>query len=173
MVLLPGVGEAECLRVLREHGIRGLVVACVNAPDEVIVSGRIDAVEELLNKAPVRTIRLPVPYAAHHPEMEPVAKRFLAGLRDVCQRPLRTVVHSPVRRRAYTDHDDLRRGLADCVTKPVRLPETLNTLGSGHPFVEIGMGNALVRCVQRTLPGARTIAPLKDDAAFFFGASTA
>jgi acyl-CoA oxidase len=154
-----------------------LVVACVDAPDETIVSGPNDALDALLalrdregDEVPPLT-RLAVPYASHHPGLAPVAKRFRAGLERLPQRPLICQVLSPVRRRAYTDADDLRDALADCVTKPVHLIESFESLT--HPllsspfpstpfFIEIGVGASLCRCARATLPGARTLAPLTD-----------
>jgi hypothetical protein len=77
-------------------------------------------------------------------------------------------VHSPVARRAYSDGEDLREALADCVVEPVHLPQALLGLAAGQPaaggpFIELGAGDALSRCVQRTLPGAEVIAPLSGD----------
>jgi [acyl-carrier-protein] S-malonyltransferase len=168
MVLLPGTGEADCLALLAGSGISDVVLACVNSPDQTVVSGPSEAVEQFLALPGRKMIRLPVPYASHHPSLRPVRQRFLAGMRELRQRPLRLPVHSPVARRAYTDGDDLREALADCVVEPVYLPETLLSLrtgqpGAGRPFIELGTGDALSRCVQRTLPGAEVIAPLTGD----------
>lgn len=171
MVLMNGVGEADCRRLLAESGIGDLVLACVNSPDQTVVSGPAEAVERLLCLPWPKMTRLPVPYAAHHPALAPVRDRFLTGMRELRQRPLLVPVHSPVRCRAYTDDDDLREALADCVVKPVYLTQTLSGLAMswrrqsiGHrTFIELGTGDALTRCVQRTLPGAQTIAPLVGD----------
>jgi acyl transferase domain-containing protein len=131
------------------------------------VSGPNDAVDALLalrdhttdGLAPLD--RLAVPYASHHPELTAVAGRFRAGLEPLAQRALSCRALSPIRRRAYTDSDDLRDALADCVIKPVQLVETFENLPpSDHLFIEMGVGAGLCRCARVTLPGARTLAPL-------------
>lgn len=173
MVLLAGAGEEECAQLLADSGIEGLVIACVNSPVQTVVSGPAAAVDKLLAlPAPgVKLIRVPVPYAAHHPALGYVREHFASAMRGLRQRPLRVPVHSPVRGRAYTDADDLREAMADALVKPVRLPQILAGIGSapgGTPageaaqrqFIELGVGGALVRCVQQTLPGAQTLDPL-------------
>lgn len=149
-----------------------LVVACVDSPEETIVSGPTDAVDALLTlrdavgDALPPIDRLAVPYASHHPDLAPVAERFRAGLEPLRPRPLACQVLSPVRRRAYTDADDLCDALADCVVKPVQLIEAFENLAVPDPlFVEIGVGAGLCRCARATLRGARTLAPLSDPAA--------
>lgn len=156
---------ARTEKILARLGRPDLVVACVDAPDETIVSGPNDAVDALLalrgrDELPPLD-RLAVPYASHHPGLTSVAERFRAGLDPLRQRPLVHPALSPIRRRAYTDADDLRAALADCVVKPVHLVETFESLPvSGHLFLEVGVGASLCRCARSTLPGARTLAPL-------------
>ncbi|MGW0481297.1 ACP S-malonyltransferase [Nonomuraea sp. NPDC003214] len=163
MVLLPELGEEACLRLLDRARLPELRLACVNAPDQTIVSGPVEAVEALLAFGGTPMTRLAVPYASHHPALGAVAGRFLRGLRPLRQRPLRVPVHSPVHGRAYDDGEDLRRALAGCVTQPVRLPETLRRLGPGLRYVELSAGDAVTRCVRATLPGVRAFAPLAGD----------
>ena len=171
MVLLrASLANTEKILARLEHP--GLVVACVDSPDETIVSGPNDAVDELLALRDREAGELPplyrlaVPYASHHPDLEPVAARFRAGLEPLQQGPLGCRALSPVRRRAYTDADDLRDALADCVVKPVHLIEAFESPSvSDHEFIEIGVGAALSRCARATLPGARTLAPLSNPTA--------
>ena len=166
---------ADTEKILARLGRPDLVVACVDSPDETIVSGPNDAVNALLalrDRARDHGLgalppldRLAVPYASHHPDLTPVAARFRAGLEPLHQRPFTSRVISPVRRRAYADTDDLRDALADCVTKPVQLIEAFESLSVSDPlFIEIGVGAGLCRCARATLPGARTLAPLAQPA---------
>ncbi|MFJ1455263.1 hypothetical protein [Nocardia sp. N2S4-5] len=62
--------------------------------------------------------------------------------------------------------------LADCVIKPVHLPETLRDVGAHTPttFIDLGAGDTLARCAAATIPGARTIAPLAGDISWLTGA---
>jgi len=171
MVLLR-TSLADTEKILARLAHPDLVVACVDSPDETIVSGPNDAVAALLalrdrgaDELPPLD-RLAVPYASHHPDLKPVAERFCAGLEPLQQRPLACRALSPVRRRAYTDADDLRDALADCVVKPVHLVEAFESLSvADHVFIEIGVGAGLSRCARATLADARTLAPLSNPAA--------
>jgi acyl-CoA oxidase len=158
---------AETEKILGRLGRPDLVVACVDSSDETIVSGPNDAVDALLDLRDHELDELPpldrlaVPYASHHPELTAVAERFRAGLEPLNQRTLRSRALSPIRRRAYTDSDDLRDALADCVVKPVQLVEAFESLPEkDRLFIEIGVGASLCRCARVTCPGARTLAPL-------------
>ena len=158
---------AETEKIVGRLGRTDLVVACVDSPDETIVSGPNDAVDALLALRDHEPDELPpldrlaVPYASHHPELTPVAEGFRAGLESLNQRTLRSPALSPIRRRAYSDSDDLRDALADCVVKPVQLVEIFENLPVSDPlFIEIGVGASLCRCARVTRPGARTLAPL-------------
>jgi [acyl-carrier-protein] S-malonyltransferase len=167
-MVLVEAGEEEVQRLLHAVGHPDLVMACINTPYETVVSGTAEAIAELFRKADPkgpRLIKLPVPYASHHPRLAAVADRFSARLHALPQRQLRLPVHSPVRGGAYRDADDLHRALADVVIKPVRLPDTLHTLAARGlgPFIELGPSDALCRCVRATLPNAEAIAPLGDD----------
>lgn len=171
MVLLrTSLARTEAILARLAHP--DLVVACVDSPDETIVSGPNAALAALLALRDREADELPpldrlaVPYASHHPDLKPVAERFRAGLEPLQQRPLACRALSPVRRRAYTDADDLRDALADCVVGPVHLVEALESPSvSDHVFIEIGVGAALSRCARATLAGARTLAPLANPAA--------
>lgn len=170
MALLPGLGEHDCLTLLADVNLPDLVLACVNAPEQTVVSGPLESVEALEEVPGLKVVRIPVPYASHHPGLGVVADRFLEGLRPLPVRPLSIPVYSPVAGRSYTDTDDLRRALADCVVKPVNLPPTLRRLAVGSAgnrlFVELGAGDALTRGVRSTLADAHAVAALGDDPAW-------
>ena len=166
-MVLVFASERDTRALLDEVGRPDLVIACINTPEQTIISGPTDAIDEVRSRARsgVRLIALAVPYASHHPGLHPVAERFKAGLAPLRQRLLRVPVHSPVRRRAYTDADDLHAALADCVVKPVHLPETLEHVAAQGTtlFIELGAGEILTRCVRATLPGSHAFAPLDGD----------
>ncbi|MFB7873741.1 ACP S-malonyltransferase [Nocardia sp. NPDC056064] len=156
--------ETDARLLLTEFGRDELVVACMNSPRQTLISGPVDIVEEFMSVVRPRQslTRLRIPYAAHHPELGEVAEQFYRRLAQIPMAPSRIPMYSPVRRRAYHDGDDLRRALADCVTKPVYLTETLSAVAAQSPtlFVELGSGEVLCDCVRDTVPGARTLAPL-------------
>ncbi|MBI0300086.1 SDR family NAD(P)-dependent oxidoreductase [Streptomyces sp. PRKS01-29] len=60
----------------------GLVVAAVNGPESVVVSGTSEAVADLLEREP-RARRIAVDYASHSPMVEGIRDAVLAGLSPV------------------------------------------------------------------------------------------
>ncbi|MGW0246606.1 acyltransferase domain-containing protein [Nocardia goodfellowii] len=163
-MVLVHASEHRTRELLAQVGHPDLVLACINTPEQTVVSGPMDAITALLAypDAGIRLVRLAVPYASHHPALGVVAERFRAGLRPLQQRPLTVPVYSPVGRRRYTDTEDLRDALVACVTEPVHLPETIERVAAqGHPqFIELGVGDGLCRCVQAISPESPTVAPL-------------
>ncbi|MBE1536311.1 ACP S-malonyltransferase [Actinomadura algeriensis] len=171
-----GAGGGMALLETGEDGARGriaaagtpdVVVACLNAPGVTVVSGPDAGLDKVLDAARdggIRAVRLAVPYLSHHPAMAGADDEWYDTIRAYPQRPLEITVHSPVRGRAYRDDDDLHRALADCIVKPVRLPETLRRVEAAGAtvFAEAGPGDALCQCARLTLPGARTLVPLRD-----------
>ncbi|GGV38774.1 hypothetical protein GCM10010182_73890 [Actinomadura cremea] len=166
MALLE-TGEDGARDRIAAAGTPDVVVACLNAPGVTVVSGPDAPLEKVLDAARdggVRAVRLAVPYLSHHPAMAGADDEWYDAIRAFPQRPLEIAVHSPVRGRAYRDDDDLHRALADCIVKPVRLPETLRAVAAAGAtvFTEAGPGDALCQCARLTLPGARTLVPLRD-----------
>jgi acyl-CoA oxidase len=172
-MVLVEASEQDTLRLLADLDCPELVLACVNSPQQTIVAGPVDAITTLLAQADngPRLLRLPIPYASHHPSLVSVAKQFRAGLDEVTQRPLQVPIYSPVAFRNYSDSEDLREALVDCVVKPVDLPAALVHLESCGPwlFIELGLGKTVCRCVRATIPQARTWAPLSDDLSWIAG----
>ncbi|QKG19250.1 ACP S-malonyltransferase [Actinomadura verrucosospora] len=167
MALLEA-GEDGARACIGAAGAPEVVVACLNAPSVTVVSGPdgpLEAVLEAARASGVRGVRLAVPYLSHHPAMAGADDEWYSIIRAFPQRPLEVPVHSPVRGRAYRDDDDLHRALADCIVKPVRLPETLRAVHAAGAtvFAEAGSGNALCQCARLSVPGAQTfLVPLRD-----------
>ncbi|MFB4320524.1 ACP S-malonyltransferase [Actinomadura sp. 21ATH] len=162
-------GEDGAEALIGRAGTAGqVVVACLNAPSATVVSGPGGPLEQVLDTARaagVRAVRLAVPYLSHHPAMAGADDQWYAMIRAYPRRPMRIPVHSPVRGRAYTDDDDLHRALADCIVRPVRLPDTLRAVhrAGASLFAEAGAGDALCQCARLTLPGVATLAPLREE----------
>ncbi|WP_433338746.1 ACP S-malonyltransferase [Spirillospora sp. CA-294931] len=160
-------GEDATRQIIGRAGLPEVVVACLNAPSATVVSGPSGPLEALLEAAGregVRAVRLAVPYLSHHPDMAGADDQWYELIRGFPQRPLEIPVHSPVRGRAYSDQDDLHRALADCIVKPVRLPQTLREVHAEGTtvFTEAGAGNALCQCARLTIPGVQVLTPLRE-----------
>jgi malonyl CoA-acyl carrier protein transacylase len=157
MVALLGPGAAE-------HGpelaaAHGLALANDNCPTQIVLSGPredLPAAAEAAQELGLRTMDLPVSGAFHSPLMAPAVPEFSAALEAVEVRPARVTVLSAVSARPF---DDVRRGLAEAITMPVRWRETMieaRRMGAER-FVEVGPGRVLTGLVKRTLSGVELV----------------
>jgi len=142
-----------------------LVLGCANAPRQNVVAGPAGALSRLETAAEALGFffaRLNLPYASHHPSMSQAVDAFMDLMAPIRQRPLQAPVYSPIHGRRYTDTDDLKQALADCLVLPVRFVDAVRDLHAQGctTYVEVGALNALTRCVQATVPGVHTFAPL-------------
>ena len=133
-----------------------VAVACVNDPEETVLSGpaqELERVEERAAKEGVDAVRLRVPFASHHPSLAHQARGFAASIRSLRRHPGHTPVHSAVHGGPYGRGDDVYQGLAACLTSPARLPEVLSPAAAPGPalLLESGTGAALTRNAQRVL----------------------
>jgi acyl transferase domain-containing protein len=162
-----GVDEDSAAHLIGVLDEPELVIGCLNAPRQVVLAGPLPAIDRAETVATALNFfftRLHLPYASHHPAMLPAVHDFMARMSGIRQQPLRHPVYSPIHRRRYTDDDDLRQALADCLVRPVRFTETVRELHAKgcDTFIETGALNALTKCVEQTVPGVRTFAPLAD-----------
>ncbi|MGP3975617.1 acyltransferase domain-containing protein [Streptomyces sp. 8N114] len=153
-MLAAGNGEAE--RLIAAAATRRVAVACVNDPYETVLSGPVQElgrVEERAADQGVDAVRLRLPFSSHHPSLTTQAEGFAAAIRTVPAQPAHTPVHSAVRGGPYGRGDDVYAGLAACLTRPARLPELLARAAAPGPtlLLESGTGQALTRNAQRVL----------------------
>jgi [acyl-carrier-protein] S-malonyltransferase len=146
MVAVLGEDDAAVRAAAHEHG---LTVANDNAPGQLVLSGRIEAVEAV-DAGPLRTRRLPVSGAFHSPLMAPAAQELDAALAEVEVRAPRFPVISNGTAAPFTD---VRAELVENLLSPVRWRESvlaLRDLGVDD-FVELGPGRVLTGLVKRIL----------------------
>jgi [acyl-carrier-protein] S-malonyltransferase len=147
--------------------VTGLAIANDNAPDQLVLSGALDALdraEELLRERKVRAKRLPVGGAFHSPLMEPAVAPFREVVEQVDFREPRVPVLSCV---SAAPFDDVREQLVAALTHPVRwtgVMSALSDLGATH-YVETGPGRVLTNLVRKSLDGVEAEAPLAMEAA--------
>jgi malonyl CoA-acyl carrier protein transacylase len=145
----------------------GLTIANDNAPDQLVLSGALDALdraEELLRERKVRAKRLPVGGAFHSPLMEPAVAPFREVVEQVDFREPRVPVLSCV---SAAPFEDVREQLVAALTHPVRwtgVLSALRELGATH-YVETGPGRVLTNLVRKSLDGVEAEAPLAMEAA--------
>ena len=150
-------GAREAAGPLAER--HGLVVANDNAPEQVVLSGDLAAIDAALAEAKgqgLRTMKLPVAGAFHSPAMAYARPEFEAALRRVKWSAPRFSVLSGVTSEPF---DDVPARLLDALTSPVRWREVLLALAERGVTrtVETGPGKVLSGLVRRTLPGVEAL----------------
>lgn len=139
-------------------GIQGVVAANFNGPDQVVISGTAEGVEEagrvLFGLGAKRVLPLKVSGAFHSPLMADAATKVSAALsRETISEPgipvIPNVTAAPTRDPAL-----LRRLLVEQITGPVRWAQTVRALESAGCVrcYEVGPGKVLQGLVKRVAP---------------------
>ncbi|HEV2639065.1 MAG TPA: SDR family NAD(P)-dependent oxidoreductase [Actinocrinis sp.] len=157
-----GLGREEAEARLARWGGR-LVIAVVNGPGSVVVSGDDAAIDELVAEAQDsgdRARRLPVDYASHSPQVEQIREELLTELRGITPGtsdiPFYSAVTGGQLDTAGLDPDYWYRNLR----QPVRFDEVTRVLldrGYGL-FVEASPHPVLTLGLQETIAAAGTAA---------------
>jgi [acyl-carrier-protein] S-malonyltransferase len=140
-----------------------LVVANDNAPGQVVISGRRDALaaaDEYLREAGARRVMaLKVSGPFHSPMMRKVAEDLAAAFAGVEWSDAAIPVVSNVTAQPVADAGEIRSLLARQVSSPVEWVRSVRTMverGVGT-FIEIGPGTALSGMVRRIRPDATVL----------------
>src|SRR3954447_3944770 len=150
MVALLG-GERDDVCELADQ--LGLSLANDNAPGQIVLSGRVEAVvraEERAEQIGARARRLAVGGAFHSPLMAPAAE----ALKEALDATAIAEPEFPVLSNGSTQpFEDIRTELAENLLKPVRWREILMELDAmgAADYVECGPGSVLKGLVKRTL----------------------
>jgi [acyl-carrier-protein] S-malonyltransferase len=145
----------------------GLSIANDNAPDQLVLSGALAALDEaesLLREQRVRAKRLPVAGAFHSPLMEPAVEPFRRLAEHVEVRAPRVPVLSCVTAAPF---QDVREQLVQAIVSPVRWTDVMSALRDlgATRYVETGPGRVLTNLVRKSLEGVEAEAPLAMEAA--------
>jgi [acyl-carrier-protein] S-malonyltransferase len=137
----------------------GVSIANENAPDQVVLSGPLDALDRAtdhLRGRGVRTICLPVSGAFHSPAMAPAAESLRDALSHV---PIATPQIPVVSCMTAMPFADVRAELVAALTRPVRWVAVLRALEwrGVDRFVEAGPGGVLTKLARKTVPGAAAL----------------
>jgi [acyl-carrier-protein] S-malonyltransferase len=141
-----------------------LVVANDNAPGQVVISGRREALtaatHALRAAGAKRVLPLPVSGAFHSPRMADVADRLAEAFEAETWSDARVPVVSNVTADPETDAGRIRALLAEQVRSPVEWVASVERLvrEGVDEVVELGPGSALVGMVRRIAPDVRASA---------------
>jgi len=160
MAAILGLDAADCEEVCRESGAE---MCNVNAPGQVVIGGRRDAVARALDFANARgasrVIPLTVSGAFHSSLMKPAADGMVKPIATAnFVDPLIPVVANCTAT-AITDEMAVRHELVDQVCRPVQWSSTVDFLGDAGvtTFIEFGPGRVLSGIIKRMLRKATCI----------------
>lgn len=155
MVSLIGADEDAANDICTQAaGGEVLVVANLNCPGQVVISGEQSACGRAVKIAESRNLRavqLPVAGAFHSPLMQSAADRLRQVLFDTPIEAPQIPVISNVSADAHQDVSSIRESLCDQVTHPVRWQAGIERLVAGgvDQFVEVGPNRILTGLMRK------------------------
>ena len=161
MSAVLGLDRSACDEVV--DGVDGVWVANDNAPGQLVISGRPDAVDQagdlLLQAGARRVVPLAVSGAFHSPLMRDACARFADVLAAADVRDSHVPVLQNARPEPATDARTLRDALASQIESPVRWTETMRNTLAYEPvtLIETGPGTVL-KGLARRIPGLAAVA---------------
>lgn len=166
MAAILGLGDAAVEDVCRRAAGQGVVVpANYNTPEQLVISGEVDAVEGAMALAreagAKRAIRLNVSGAFHSPLMAAAASGLADALHGAAWTAPAWPVYSNVTAEPVREAARARELLLAQLTAPVRWTQEVHALARDVPdalFLELGPGSVLGNLVRRIAPGA-TVKP--------------
>lgn len=164
MTALLGVGTEMAAEICDEaRGGGVLLVANENSPQQVVISGSVDAIERaeaIAAGRKIRAVRLKVAGAFHSPLMEPAVAPLTEAIARAEFRSPRFPVASNVTGEPVSDPQVLRTLLERHVVSPVRWERCARSLAAAgaDTFVEAGPGDVLTKMAKRVVPEARAVA---------------
>lgn len=157
MAALMGLTRQEAAALVEQHREEQVLEAAnFNAPDQVVISGHIEAVNRAVETAKkgkrTRAVVLPVSSAFHTRLMEPAKEALKRKLQDVTTRPTAFPVVANVNAQAYpAAASGVRNLLTEQVVNPVLWEDCVRTMLAERVdvFVEVGPGKVLAGLLKR------------------------
>lgn len=141
-----------------------VVAANFNAPEQVVVSGHVAAVERAMELATdagaKKVVRLNVSGAFHSPLMSDAQSELIAALGEATFADPLIPVYCNVSAEPCYSGSIAREMLAQQLASPVRWVELIRRIEQEHPealCLELGPGNVLAGLVKRCAPSLRTM----------------
>ncbi len=147
-------------QVASEKGI--ITVANYNAPDQIVISGEVAAVEYAIQIArqfgAVKAVPLKVSGAFHSPLMEDAKELFRQNVEQANFKDADVPIVANVTGQPTTDGNEIKRLLVEQLTSPVRWVDCVRTMHENgvNVFIELGPGRVLSGLVRRIVPDAVT-----------------
>ncbi|HET9494484.1 MAG TPA: ACP S-malonyltransferase [Chloroflexia bacterium] len=160
MSAVLGLPVEEVEAVCREAGVD---LANLNAPDQVVISGPLAALETAAalskERGAKRVVPLQVSAAFHSRWMRPMAREFGLAIAQTPVAEPRVPVVANVTALPVSDPSEVRRLLEEQTYSSVRWVESVRYMEAEGvtTFIEVGPGKVLSGLVRRIAPNARTL----------------
>ncbi len=155
MAAIMGLNEEQVAKALKEYHLHDVDIANVNAPYQIVISGKKDEIEKaasLFETITEVTMVLPlnVSGAFHSRYMNKAKEEFEQFLQTFHFSPLSIPVISNVYAKPYT-YELMKQTLADQINHSVKWTESISYLmkKGQMEFEEIGPGNVLTGLIHR------------------------
>lgn len=161
MLAVVGLTTEALESLCRESGASA---ANYNAPDQIVLSGTVEAVEKAEGLAKAagakRVVKLDVAGAFHSPFMQPAADQFRQALSKIKLRPPAFPVVSNVTGKPVQDPDEIRQLLVRQITSPVLWEASMRELiqAGATQFMEFPPARVLTGLLRRIDPSVKGIA---------------
>ncbi len=156
MVAVVGISAETADRICAEASTLGTIVrANTNSPDQLVLSGELDALDRAAHLARAAGARAVVPLrislASHSPLMQNAALKLAAVLAAMPMRDAQVPIAANITGQLITTAEDVRRELSGQLVGPVEWTRSVaQMIESGvSAFVEIGPGQVLSRLIRR------------------------
>jgi [acyl-carrier-protein] S-malonyltransferase len=156
MAAIIGLDQGATREICLSASAAGIaVVANMNSPTQLVISGSVAGVEKAMKLAEEagakKAIRLQVSGAFHSPLMEPARAELARALANACMRAPKIPVYGNVTAQPCGDPDEIRALLEKQLVSPVLWTQTIEQMikdGAGK-FIEVGAGSVLTALVRR------------------------
>ncbi len=157
MAAVMGVARERLESILEENrGGDVLAIANLNAPDQIVISGHLSALQRAMDaikgEKRSRAVLLNVSSAFHTPLMEPAAAHLAEAIKNTRMRPLQRPVLANLDAKPYTSNpDDMRERLLMQLVNPVRWEDCIAEMVAqgAKTFIEFGPGKVLTGLLRR------------------------
>jgi len=161
-MLAVGMGEARAAALLA--GQDGLAIAAVNSPRQVVVAGRLDALDALATRLTAEGIQarsLAVSHAFHSPLVEPILAAFAAAAERITFHPPRIPLVAGTTGRLAGDELAGSAYWVGQLRAPVRFADALATCRDhAGALLEIGPGAGLTAVARQCFSGSDAVIAL-------------
>ena len=161
MAAILGAKDDQLEIICNQDGI--VVPANINAPEQIVISGDIKAINAAIKTAKdigiKRVLKLNVSGAFHSPLMEPVREPLLKIIDSISFKDAHTPIYQNVSAKPVTDSITIQKNIINQLESPVLWSETiLNMKNKGiSDFFEVGPGTVLKGLNQQIYPESTTI----------------